>query len=164
MVNDTVVLKQVTAFQALTIVENDANMTEWKSTKKNVYMTDISSESCDKGLSSNWIVTYVLDSQEALVQVDDGLISVNMTMATSSDSRSPKLNDTGLIDSDKAISIADGMVSSAQKVRTGPPSIELIMGEGSVPMWDIMYPVQDGQYLLRLNAMNGQLVGSAQFS
>jgi hypothetical protein len=160
--NGTVMLS---ALQALSVANKDANVTGWRSSQAVVYASDISSESSSDGLSNTWMITYILDSNQALVGVRNGAVDyVNLSMLKPASATSPELMTAGVIDSDRASSIASGALTSMGVASTGPASFELYPGEKNTSLWDIIYPVNGGYYLVRLNATSGQVIGTTQYN
>jgi uncharacterized protein YpmB len=149
----------ISAFQAVEISGKNNTVAGWSN---NAYVTDITSEICAQGLSEMWIITYNVGNQQAYVRVSNGVVSDINT--TSGAIQSPKVTTTGLIDSDKASSIAANVILSADQVTTGPISMEIMAGEQNTPIWDVIYKVQDGYYLVRLNATDGNVTGSTELS
>lgn len=155
----------LTALQALSVANNDSNVTGWKSSQADVYASDISTEASSNGLSDTWVITYVLGSSQALVGVRNGLVDyVNLSMLKPGSTSSPELETAGVINSDRASGIAASTLSSLGVVAKGPASFELYPGEKNTSLWDIIYPVNGGYYLVRLNATSGQVIGTTQYN
>ena len=155
----------LSALQALSIANNDSNVTSWRSSQADVYVSDISTESSSNGLSDTWVITYILDSSQALVGVRNGLVDyVNLSMLKPGAAPTPELETAGVINSDRASGIAASTLSSMGVTAGGPASFELYPGEKDTSLWDIIYPDNGGYYLVRLNATSGQVIGTTQYN
>jgi uncharacterized protein YpmB len=159
--NVTFLSEPVSAFQAIAIADNNATVAGWIS-GKNAYLTDVMSEICVQGLSKTWMLTYNVGDQQASVLVSNGAVSDIST--TNGAVQSPKITTTSLLDSDKAINISQTAIEAADQVTTGPVTMEIMPGAQNTPIWDVTYKVQGGYYLVRLNATDGAITGSTNFT
>ncbi len=155
----------VTAFDALSVVNADASVAAWKSQRTNVSVSDITSQDCENGLSSTWSITYISDGEQAQVIYDAGAVS-NMFKTELQDGilLPPTIVTSSLIDSDRACLIAMGNLTSMSEISTGPASIELSPAAQNTSVWDVIYPLSNGSYMVRLNAADGQIISGTQYS
>jgi hypothetical protein len=155
---------QVTAFNALSVVDSDPSVVEWKSQRTNVSVTDISSEECEDGLSSTWSITYISDGEQAQLIYDNGAVSSITKSEIPAGALLPPTMVTGsLMDSYTAYGTAIVNLTSMNQTPVGPASMELSPGTGNTSFWDVIYPIENGYYLVRLNAADGQVIASTQY-
>lgn len=158
-------ISRVTAFKALSVVDSDAAVAEWKSQRTNVSLVSITSEDCNNGLSGAWAVTYISDGEQAQVLYNNGSVSnIYGSPLHNGILLPPKMVTGSLIDSDKAGAIAMVNLTSAGKTSAGPASMELSPGARNISSWDVTYPVSGGYYMVRLNAATGQIIESTLIS
>ena len=72
----------ITAFQALLLGENDADIKNWKASNKDASIAEISSDFCTNGMSDTWTLTYASDTEEAYVQVANSTVKGFSTVKT----------------------------------------------------------------------------------
>jgi hypothetical protein len=148
----------VSAFKALSMAEDSSVVREWTSKNSKTSVEGISTQVCDSGLASSWTIVYVGDSEQAFVEVNDGM--VNLTIENGA--HSSYVLDTGnMIDSDKACSIALDALKLEGYSPTGLTSIELGYVEQYKGIWDISYPIGTDYYIVRMDAMTGTIVEKA---
>lgn len=152
------VAKPVTAFQALWASENNSSVTGLKAGSTNAYAVDIASETCTDGLSTSWTVTYRIGGQQALVRVDNGAVADIRTITGGTSS--PRIATAGQMDSDAADALAEYALALANQHASGRASVEFMAGGNGAQVWDFIYPVRNGSYLVRLNATDGSVVAS----
>jgi hypothetical protein len=152
----------LTALQAFSIADNDANVKSWKSSNKNVSVAEVSSEFCTDGLSSSWVVTYASDSGEAAAHIESGKMTGLTTTKTTE--RLYPVHNTAMstvIDSTKADEIAAGPRNNVGVRTMGPASASLIFKASGTPIWDWNFPVDGGNFIIRINAQSGNVTESA---
>ena len=163
--DEAIISQPVSALTALSSIEGNSKFTDWKSGKKTVYATDISSEDCANGLSTTWTFTYVSDDEQAIVIYDSGRIANILTTPLQTDVKNiPALALNGVIDSDKADSLAAANATASGKSITGTASAELSTGAQNTSNWDVIYRVTDGYYRVRLNSVSGSVVETKSYS
>jgi len=157
--------KEVTAFQALELLENDQQTKDWKAGKTNVTVTMISSDFCDNGWSDRWTVNYVSDTMDAVAKLDNGTVYVTPEGASQGvPLQAQRITTTGLIDSDDACSIALNTMNEALRYPSGPASAKLTAKSSGNYVWDLSYSLENGgNYIIRIDAASGNVTGSAQF-
>jgi len=148
----------VSAFKALSMAEYSGVVKEWKSKNSNTSIEGISTQVCDSGLASAWAIVYAGDSEKAFVEVNDGI--VNLTIENGA-RPSYVLDTDGMIDSDKAFSIALDTLRIEGYSPTGLTSVELGYVDQYKAIWDLSYPIGTDYYIIRMDAMTGTIVGKA---
>ncbi|HTY91828.1 MAG TPA: hypothetical protein VMC84_11680 [Methanocella sp.] len=153
----------ITAFQALSLGNNDASVKRWMANNKNASIAEISSEFCDGGLSDTWKLTYASDSEEATVKIGNMTVQ-DVTFAKTPERVFPRqqLITDKLIDSDRACGIASNSLANIGDATDGPASITLTMKGSGTPIWDINYPIASGYYIFRIDASGGKITESVQ--
>src|SRR5271157_33830 len=162
--NTGAISRPISALTTLSIVDSDVKVKAWKAQKTNVSVIDISSESCIDGLSTTWTITYVSDGEQALVLFDNGaIINIVKTPLPISARSQPSLATDGLIDSDKASDIAAQTMSGLGKTPIGVVTFELSPGTQNGSVWDVIYRISGGHYLIRLDSSSGNVIESEQY-
>jgi hypothetical protein len=156
---------EVTAFQALELLESDQQTKDWKAGKTNMTITMISSDFCDDGRSDRWTVNYVSDTMDAVAKLDSGTVYVTPEGASQGvPLQAQRITTTGLIDSDEACNIALNMMNEALQYPSGPASAKLTAKSSGNYEWDLSYSLENGgYYIIRIDAASGNVTGSAQF-
>lgn len=152
----------LTALQAFSIADNDANVKSWKANNKNVSAAEISSEFCTDGLSMSWLVTYASDVEEAAAHIENGKMTGITT--TKTPERLYPEHDTSMntiIDSARAFEIAAGPRSNIGVRTMGPASAALVFEASGAPIWDLNFPVDGGNFIIRIDAQSGNVTESA---
>jgi hypothetical protein len=163
--DSTVISQPVTAFSALSTVQGNSKFKDWKAHRTNVSVTDISSEACTDGLSTTWAITYISDGEQALVLYDSGrVLNIVKSPIRTDVLLMPKLVTGGMIDSDRAYSIAAGNMSSRGKIPIGKASLELSPGAQNTSNWDVICHINDGYYLVRIDSASGKVLESKQYN
>ena len=156
--------QQVTAFEAMALAESNGQFKDWKDGKTNVSVTLISSNFCGNGKSDRWTVDYASDSSNAVVNLDNGSISVAQADAGQGiPPLAQRITTTGIQDSDKACSIAQDTLNDAGVYSKGLASVKLTAKSPGTYVWDVSYTLTNGgYYVVRIDASNGTVVGSDQ--
>jgi hypothetical protein len=152
----------ITALQAFSIADKDSNVKNWKAGNNNVSVGQITSDFCADGLSDTWTITYASDTEEASAHVESGIMQ-GITVVRTAERLYPVQNTLvgGLIDSPKASDIAAGAMSSAGVSAEGPGSATLAFKTSGAPIWDMNYPLANGNYIARIDAASGNITESA---
>lgn len=164
-VEETIVSQPVSALTALSTIEGSLKLKDWKAGKTNIFVTDIASEECSGGLSTNWAITYVSDGEQAIVIYDSGrVLNIIKRPLTGDVSMMPGLISGSVMDSNKASDIASANLTARGKVATGLASFELAPGAQNTSNWDVIYRITDGFYMIRLDSASGNVLESTQYN
>ena len=145
----------VSAMGALKIADDSPIVRAWKLNQTNPGIESISSEACDSGVAGMWTIVYAGNTDKVSVQVNGG--KVDLTPLASAHTPDT-LNVSGVIDSDRAFSIAAELIRQGGYSPTGPASVELYSAPDHRGIWDLMYPVEGSYFIVRLDANNGSVV------
>lgn len=156
--------EEVTAFQALEDIESDQQVKDWETGKANVSITMISSDFCDNGMSDRWSVSYVSDTMDATMKLDNGTIIVTPSGASQGvPLQAQRITTTGLIDSGDASSIALETMNEAGQYPNGRASAKLTAKSSGNYAWELSYSLRDGgYYIIRIDAASGNVTGNDQ--
>ena len=157
--------EKVTAFQALAQVESDKQVKDWETSTANVSVTMISTDSSEEGLSDLWTINYVSDSGNVQVKLDNG--SIFLTKADAGQGipvSAQRITTTGLIDSDDASHIAQNTISATGVTPKDLASVKLTARSPGSFVWNLNYVLTNGggYYIVRIDASNSSVLGSAQ--
>jgi hypothetical protein len=157
--------EEVTAFHALAFAESDQQVTDWETGKDNVSITMISSDFCDRGFSDRWTISYVSDTMDVVVKLDNGTIYVTQPETSQGiPQQAQRITTTGLIDSTNASSIAIGTMNKAGLYPKGLASAKLTAKASGTYVWDLSFSLENGgYYIIRIDASSGNVIGSDQF-
>lgn len=165
MDDETIISQPVSALTALSTVEGSSKFKNWKAGKADAFVTGISSESCNGGLSNIWTITYVSGSEQAVVLYDSGrILNIIKSPIQGEVSQMPKLISGSVMDSNKASDIASANLTARGKVATGLASFELAPGAQNTSNWDVIYRITDGFYMIRLDSASGNVLESTQYN
>lgn len=151
----------VTAFQAVSVAGSSANIASWKSGKADVTLSRLYSSLCTDGLSTAWTAIYDSGNEEIIAKINGNGTTIMSTIPRTPDmAHAQNIQIDGLIDSDKASDIASTAVAGTGMKITGPLTIELVPSGTGAYMWDISYPVDNGFYIVYLDAKSGKITQS----
>ena len=140
-----------TAFDSLTVSSADPTVKAWITSKKTVYVSSISSDFCENGLSDMWTITYASD---------DGQIMACVVKGTVVDARKTVTSPQQGLDLSKVIDSVEIWQKVANEIQAeggempGVWSMALKVAGGS-PRWDVSYQASDGYHIVRVDAGNG---------
>jgi hypothetical protein len=151
----------ITALQAVSIASSSIDINNWKTGQTNVTLSRLYSSLCSDGLSPAWTAIYDSDHEEIMTKVNSNGTTILSTVQRTPDmAHAQNILISGLIDSDKASDIASTAVSGTNMQITGPLTIELVPSGTGAYMWDISYPVDNGIYIVRVDASSGKVTQS----
>jgi hypothetical protein len=140
-----------TAFGALSVSSADPAVKAWMAGKKIVYVTSISSDFCDEGLSETWTVTFASDDGQIMACGVRGAV-VDNRLSLSSPQQG--LDPGNVIDSYEIWQKVVGEVVAGSS--EAPPSASMTLKvTGGRPRWDVSYEAADGYHIVRVDAGNG---------
>ena len=151
----------ITAFQAVALAGSSTDIGNWKAGQKNVTLSRLYSSLCTDGLAPTWTVIYDSDRQEIMARVGgNGTTIVSTVQRTTDMAHAQNILINGLSDSDKASAVASTAVSGTSMSITGPLTMELVPSGTGAYIWDISYPVDNGFYIVHVDATSGKITQS----
>lgn len=156
--NQTNVSSPVTAFQALKLAEQDPGVANWKASRSDIRVFEITGN-CENGKAYVWTILYVSKEDSIKVDVEEGKVTFSPSQRLDMTYPAQRIPDF-MIDSDKACSIAGDMAADANHRVLGPAFATLSLTPVGAT-WDVNCQVDEGSYIVRINATSGEVIEKA---